>query len=703
MPLQPVGDTPMTVCPTHLANTLRRERRRVVLVYLLLAVAWIVSSDAAVGAMIGDARMAAWLQTVKGVFFVFASAAMLYLLLRPLGAHVLQANARLAASELRHRQAFVGNPGPILIYDLQSVRILDANPAACALFGWSRDELLQESISRLWPADDQAGLESTLEQLREHPERTCVLRSPLQLRDGRLRQMELRSNAIDVDGRPARLLIVIDRTAEDEALARRDQALERLEEAHELARIGAWQLDPASGLASFSRQVYQLLGRRPPQARTWHRFDELLVPADAATTAMTEQLLAGMSSGEPVHVDVLLPLLGMDGRPLMTHLRAESGVDELGRPRVMGTLQDVTEREQSRRLLREREEQFRELVRVLPDGVVILSEEHVLYANAFAVRLFGYEGHTLLGEPLQALVGETGLPAVRAQLRNPVPEASAGHIVIIGMQRADGSRFQAGLAVGEVRYGGRDCRLLIVRDLSDAERTRAALENSNRELQAMAGRLFSLQEDERRAISRDLHDDIGQAITAIKLSAWAALDEEDGARRNEDLQQIVNLADGTVAKLRDLSTLLRPPQLDALGLEAALRWQAGVLFRSSQAELLSRIDTLPQRPDNAIEQACFRIAQESLTNALRHAKASQVLLHLRDIGQDRLHLQVRDDGEGFDPHGPRGLGLIVMRERAQSVGGQLRIESAPGEGTLIELHLPYRVGTMPDEPLESRL
>ena len=86
MPLPPVGETLMTVCPTHLANTLRRERRRVVLVYLLLAVAWIVSSDAAVGAMIGDTRMAAWLQTVKGVFFVFASAAMLYLLLmHPLG------------------------------------------------------------------------------------------------------------------------------------------------------------------------------------------------------------------------------------------------------------------------------------------------------------------------------------------------------------------------------------------------------------------------------------------------------------------------------------------------------------------------------------------------------------------------------------------------------------------------------------------
>ncbi|MQP74770.1 hypothetical protein CQ393_02535 [Stenotrophomonas sp. MYb238] len=233
-------------------------------------------------------------------------------------------------------------------------------------------------------------------------------------------------------------------------------------------------------------------------------------------------------------------------------------------------------------------------------------------------------------------------------------------------------------------------RLLAARDLAELESSRKALETGNRELQAMAGRLFSVQEDERRAISRDLHDDIGQAVTAIKLAAHAAMDEDDTRRRREDLGQIVELVDSTVVRLRNLSMLLRPPQLDALGLEAALRWQAGQLFRSSPVELWMEVDELPQRPDNEVEQACFRIAQESLTNALRHALASQVRLSLEDDGDGRLRLRVVDDGEGFDPDGPRGLGLVVMRERAQSVGGWLRIRTAPGEGTQIELHLPYR-------------
>jgi len=688
MPLE----TPSTAAPdvAPLARRLRRDRRRVVLGFLALALAWIATTDAAILAVVSDPHLASRWQSAKGMFFVFASAAVLYLLLRPLGTHLLQAHALLAASETRHRQVFVGNPGPVLVYDLHSTELLDANPAACAAFGWAREELLGRPINTLWPPDGEQALERRLEELRADPGQTCVLRTELQLRDGRRRQMELRSTALDYDGREARLLIVIDRTAEDEALRRRDQALARLQEAHELARIGAWEVDPSTGNGRYSPQVYALLGRRVPQVRLWHRFDELLVPADPATASLTDQILTDIASGEDVHLDVLLPLLAMDGRALMVHLRARSGTDEQGRPRVLGTLQDVTEREQSRRLLREREEQFRELVRVLPDGVLILSADHVLYANACAVELFGYQGHTLLGEALDVLVAPTDLPKVRVALAN-APTPHTGHALVARLQRADGGGFQAGIAIGEVRYGGRDCRLLILRDLSDSEQVRAALESSNRELQAMAGRLFSLQEDERRAISRDLHDDIGQAITAMKLSACAALDEDDDARRRSDLEQIVGLADSTVHKLRDLSTLLRPPQLDALGLEAALRWQAGVLFRASPVELLPSIAALPRRPANDIEQACFRIAQESLTNVLRHARASQVELLLEDRGGDGLLLQIVDDGEGFAPDGPRGLGLIVMRERAQSVGGQLRIESAPGEGTRVTLHLPYQV------------
>jgi PAS domain S-box-containing protein len=411
MPAEPTGNAP--VPDPRMAQALSRDRRRVVLSYLVMALAWMISTDSAVQALVPDPQQAALWQGVKGSFFALASAGLLYLLLRPLAEHVLHTHARQQASELRLRQMFEGNPGPILVYDLDTLAILDANPAACSAFGWERDELLEQTIDACGRRARTRRCRPSWRRSARRP-RSCASCAQLQLRDGSLRQMELRSNAISYDGHNARLLIAIDRTAEDLAQLRRDQALARVEEAHELARIGAWELDPSTGMGRYSNQVYRLLGRRPPEARRWHRFDELLVPADPATATQTEQLLADLCSGEPVQVDVLLPLLSMDGRALMVHLRAASGVDESGRSRVLGTLQDVTEREQSRRLLREREEQFRELVRVLPDGVVILSDEHVLYANAWAASLFGYGSHTLLGEPLSALVAAGDLPGCAA-------------------------------------------------------------------------------------------------------------------------------------------------------------------------------------------------------------------------------------------------------------------------------------------------
>jgi signal transduction histidine kinase len=209
------------------------------------------------------------------------------------------------------------------------------------------------------------------------------------------------------------------------------------------------------------------------------------------------------------------------------------------------------------------------------------------------------------------------------------------------------------------------------------------------ELQAVTRRLLTVQEDERHTLSRELHDDIGQAITAIKLSAHAAMGEPDQARRQDDLQFVADTADATLDKLRNLSMLLRPPQLDALGLEAALRWHAGVLLRNAPLQLELDIHDLPQRPEREVEQACFRIAQEGLTNVLRHARASTVSLSLEEGDDGGLRLRIEDDGRGFEPADANGLGLVIMRERAQSVGGQLRIDALPGRGTRIHLQLPY--------------
>ncbi|MXV33450.1 PAS domain-containing sensor histidine kinase [Xanthomonas sp. LMG 8989] len=680
----------------RLAQRLDRGIWRAVLLYVLLGLALSIGSDLVLAHFVDDPGTLIALQLVNDALFLALTAVALYYLLRPLVRAAVQAHTRLALSEAGYRQMFHANPSPMLVYDLETLRILDVNPAAVAFFGWSHDEFVGLELSRLWPPSVSARLAEVIETIRQTPSKTCVVAEPLRLRDDSQCMAEARSTSLDYHGRQARLVVISDRSAEYDAQRRRDQALRHLQEAQSIARLGSWQLDRASGLGSYSEQVYRMLGRRVPDQPRQHRLEELLVPPDVPSQARIQRVIEDLCGSAPLQLDMLLPVLAADGQARMLHLRAESVADDAGGASVHGTLQDVTEHERSRRLLHEREEQFRELVRVLPDGVAILHQEHVLYANAACAGQFGFEGENLLGEPLQGLVDSADLALVRQRMGAAGAKGERG--ATARMCRRDGSLFHAGLSFGNVRYSGRDCKLLIVRDLSEPERMRDALAQSNRELQAMARRLFSLQEDERRAISRDLHDDIGQAITAMKLSAHAALDETDAERRREDLSEIVNLADSSITKLRNLSTLLRPPQLDALGLEAALRWQAGMLFRASPVRLQLDIAPLPERPSGEVEQACFRIAQESLTNVLRHASAGEVRMTLGDEERQRLRLEVVDDGDGFDPAGPRGLGLIVMRERAQSAGGTLQIDTAPGAGTRVTLCLPYTTAAPPSPP-----
>lgn len=206
------------------------------------------------------------------------------------------------------------------------------------------------------------------------------------------------------------------------------------------------------------------------------------------------------------------------------------------------------------------------------------------------------------------------------------------------------------------------------------------------DLQAMARQLMTVQEDERRVLSRELHDDVGQSITAMKLCALALVDETAQGRA-ATIAEIAAIADETMAKLRNLSLLLRPPQLDMLGLEAAIRGQAELMARSSRVRIHLQLSPLPNRPSPDVELACFRIAQEALTNALRHTDSEEVALRLT-IQDRELLLEVGDEGPGFDPEGRHGLGLLTMRERAQQAGGTLEITSELGRGSCVRARFP---------------
>ena len=225
-------------------------------------------------------------------------------------------------------------------------------------------------------------------------------------------------------------------------------------------------------------------------------------------------------------------------------------------------------------------------------------------------------------------------------------------------------------------------------------RAEAEILETRQQLQALSTRLLEAQEQERRDIARELHDEIGQSLTLVKIKLQMALQRD--ANNRLLTEECVEITSHTLEQVRTMSLNLRPPALDELGLAAALQWALDRQEGVSAWKIEFAADPLPQRLAQETETACFRVAQEALTNAARHARARKVAVRLRIVGGN-LELDVEDDGCGFDQEAVRhrpanrsSLGLISMKERAALAGGRLEIESVHGRGTKVRAVFPLR-------------
>ena len=216
----------------------------------------------------------------------------------------------------------------------------------------------------------------------------------------------------------------------------------------------------------------------------------------------------------------------------------------------------------------------------------------------------------------------------------------------------------------------------------------------SREVQDAHARLLSAQEDERRTIARELHDEVGQVLTAVKVELGLAQREmERHGLTGAALLEAQTITSGAIGAVRDLTQLLHPAVLDDLGLVAATDAMLRGVARRQELDVRFSHGDLDDRVEPETEVAAYRIVQEALTNVGRHARASQCRVDMRCDGQ-ALVLEVADNGAGFDPAGgvmtKAGLGLLGIRERVAHLGGTLRITTAPGSGTCLHVELPVR-------------
>ena len=237
--------------------------------------------------------------------------------------------------------------------------------------------------------------------------------------------------------------------------------------------------------------------------------------------------------------------------------------------------------------------------------------------------------------------------------------------------------------------------LSMLRDVTALRENEVALERSKAELRALATHLQEVREEERTRLSREVHDVLGQQLTAIRLSVgWFGRhfpDDEDVQARLEDVRQTI---DETLGHVRQIAADLRPGVLDDFGLESAVEWQTSRFEQRTGIGCTLAVVGEAEPPAD-VATAAFRVLQEALTNVARHAEAESVAVTL-SLRPEAVELVVADDGRGFDPEqtsGRRSLGLVGMRERVRAFGGTLRVRGEPGRGTAVECTFPLDAPT----------
>lgn len=215
------------------------------------------------------------------------------------------------------------------------------------------------------------------------------------------------------------------------------------------------------------------------------------------------------------------------------------------------------------------------------------------------------------------------------------------------------------------------------------------------QLKDLSARLVQAQESERRALSRELHDEVGQALSAV-LVELRNLSSELGTALSEQtsshLAAMKNLVENSLRVVRNMALLLRPSMLDDLGLIPALRWQAREVSKRTSMDVNVATELGPDELPDAYKTCIYRVVQEALNNCARHSEAKTVRIRIRQ-GPSRLALSVQDDGQGFDAAQTKGLGLLGIQERVASLGGECQIHSEPGNGTIPAIELPWEDGS----------
>jgi PAS domain S-box-containing protein len=393
----------------------------------------------------------------------------------------------------------------------------------------------------------------------------------------------------------------------------------------------------------------------------------------------------------------------MAGRSDVTGLRAngeefplEASISQTvvgGKKLYTVILRDISDRKQVENTLRDVADRYQRLVELVPNAIWVEREERIVFVNRACVQILGAESDKqLLGRSPLELIHPDFHPLVvsrRARLLEGLDSEPFAEKRII---RLDGEVRDVEITEASFYDEGQLCVLAVFRDVTERKRAARELEESREQLRHLSTALQAVREEEKTRIARELHDELGQALTGLKmdlaqLSSQLRPEQADALNRTESMR---SLLDSTVASVRRIATELRPLMLDDLGLVPTIEWLVHDFSQRSGVAVELDLPSSDFDVGADLSTAVFRVLQESLTNVARHANASRVAVVLRGSGHD-VELQVQDNGKGISPvaaGGTKTLGVLGMRERAAMLGGKLILESEPNVGTSIVMTIP---------------
>lgn len=488
---------------------------------------------------------------------------------------------------------------------------------------------------------------------------------------------------------PAGLSVPLELVREPNVAARYQTLVEQIP-----AVVFMAYLDRGIGEAYVSPQIEALLGFTQEE---WLndpvRWYQQIHPEDKGRWSLEAAQM--FLSGEPLKS--VYRVMARDGEVIWFHCEAKMVRTSDGRPWfIHGVAFDVTELKRAEEALKKSEEMLRGLFEFAPDTVLVANQDgRIVRVNAQVEKMFGYTRDELAGKAIEELIPERFRPEhIRYRsdyLIEPHARPMGAGLELYG-RRKDGSEFPVDIMLSPMKSEEGAIVIAVIRDITRRKEAEESIKEYADRLGVLSRRLMEVQETERRNIARELHDEISQALTGLKLTLEMAARQPPEAVSGS-LTQAHTLVNDLMAHARKMSLDLRPPMLDDLGLLHALLWHIEHYTAQTQVRVDFKYSGIDRRRFEAeVETAAYRIVQEALTNVARHAQVDEVSARVW-TQTNRLMVEIEDSGAGFNAEealiASGTSGLAGMRERARLLGGRLLIESRSGVGTRLTAELRF--------------